>query len=199
MNSQDEQAPEIATAASLREKLGRRSVVLVGLMGAGKSTVGRKLASMIGLRFLDADAEIETVSRMTIPELFEAYGEAEFRDLERRVIARILEAGPMVLATGGGAYMNEQTRRAIADDGISVWLKADLDVLFDRVGRRHNRPLLKTPDPRATLGKLLEDRYPVYAQAAITVMSRDEKKDVIAQEVIDALVQYLNMMDGTGQ
>lgn len=197
MDTHDEQTPEVATAASLREKLGRRSVVLVGLMGAGKSTIGRKLASMVGLRFLDADTEIETVSRMTVPELFDAYGEAEFRDLERRVIARVLETGPMVLATGGGAYMNEQTRQAIAAEGVSVWLKADLDVLFDRVGRRQNRPLLKTSDPRATLGKLLEDRYPVYAQADVTVLSRDEKKEVIAQEVIEALVQYLNRIDGT--
>ena len=174
-------------AAAIKAKLGKRSIVIVGLMGAGKSTIGKKLAQMLGLSFIDADTEIETVSRMTIAELFAAYGEAEFRDLERRVIRRILRSGPRVLATGGGAFMNEATRRTIAKAGISVWLKAELDVLMERVGRKGNRPLLKTADPRATMQSLMDSRYPVYAEADITVLSRDERKDVMVVEVIEAL------------
>ncbi len=126
---------------TIRQLLGSKVVVLVGLMGAGKSTIGRKVANMLNLPFKDADTEIETVSRMTVAELFEAYGEVEFRDLERRVILRLLDDGPMVLATGGGAYMNAETRAAIAEAGISIWINADLDVLMERVSRRQNRPL----------------------------------------------------------
>jgi shikimate kinase len=160
-------------------------------MGAGKSTIGRKAAQMLELPFADADHEIESVSRMTIPELFEAYGEAEFRSLERRVIARLLKQGPMVLATGGGAYMNADTRRAIARNGVAVWLKAELDVLMERVSRKQNRPLLKTADPRDTMRALIEARYPVYGEADVTVQSRDEKKDVIASELVTALGEHL--------
>ncbi|WP_420960807.1 shikimate kinase [Brucella sp. IR073] len=189
----DDHEPNQVEAAAIRERLGTRAVVLVGLMGAGKSTVGKKLASLLGLPFHDADNEIEAVSRMTIPELFEAYGEPEFRNLERRVIQRLLEAGPMVLATGGGAYMNAQTREAIAAYGISVWLKADLDLLMERVSRRQNRPLLKNPNPRGVMETLMAERYPVYALADLTVISRDEKKEVIAQEVIDALSRHLGL------
>lgn len=174
-------------AATIKAMLGKRSIVIIGLMGAGKSTIGKRVAQMLGLPFIDADAEIENVSRMTIPELFETYGEPEFRDLEHRVIKRILKTGPRVLATGGGAFMNGATRKAIAKAGISVWLKADIDVLIERVSRKSNRPLLKTKDPRATMQDLVDLRYPVYASADITVMSRDEKKDVMAVEVIDAL------------
>jgi shikimate kinase len=176
-------------AADIRAKLGKRSVVIVGLMGAGKSTIGKRVAQMLGLNFVDADTEIETASRMTIPELFERYGEPEFRDLERRVIKRILRSGPRVLATGGGAFMNEATRKAIARAGVSVWLKAELGVLMERVSRKSNRPLLKTADPRATMQKLMDDRYPVYALADLTIISRDEKKDVMAGEVVDALAE----------
>lgn len=174
-------------AGAIKAMLGKRSVVLVGLMGAGKSTIGKRVAQMLGVNFIDADTEIETVSRMTIPELFERYGEPEFRDLERRVIRRILRTGPKVLATGGGAFMNEQTRRAIARAGVSVWLKAELDVLMERVGRKSNRPLLKTADPRATMQALMDQRYPVYSQSDITIISREEKKEVMAGEVVDAL------------
>ena len=176
-------------AAEIKAKLGKRSIVVIGLMGAGKSTIGKRLAQMLGLSFIDADTEIETVSRMTIPELFAAYGEPEFRDLERRVIKRILRTGPRVLATGGGAFMNEATRKTIAKSGVSVWLKAELDVLMERVGRKGNRPLLKTDDPRATMQSLMDQRYPVYAEADVTVLSRDEKKDVMVIEVIEALAQ----------
>jgi shikimate kinase len=174
---------------AIRQMLGKRSIVVIGLMGAGKSTIGKRLAQMLGMGFIDADAEIEAVSRMTIPELFDSYGEAEFRDLERRVIKRLLRSGPRVLATGGGAFMNEATRRTIAKAGISVWLKAELDVLMERVSRKSNRPLLKTADPRATMQGLMDLRYPVYGLADVTVISRDEKKDVMAAEVIEALAK----------
>jgi shikimate kinase len=182
--------PELAK--SIRERLGRKSIVLVGLMGAGKSTVGKKLATLVELPFFDADNEIEKVSTMTIPELFESYGEAEFRDLERRVIARMLEDGPIVLATGGGAYMNDQTRRTIASEGISLWLKADLDVLMGRVVRKQNRPLLKNENPRGVMERLMAERYPVYALADLTINSREEKKEVIAVEAMQAIAQLLD-------
>jgi shikimate kinase len=177
--------------AEVLEHLGERSIVFVGLMGAGKTAIGRKVAQALGLPFTDSDHEIETASRMTIPELFELYGEAEFRALEQRVILRILETGRQVLSTGGGAFMNEQTRLAIASQGISVWLKADTDILMERVSKKQNRPLLKNPDPRAVMEKLMAERYPVYAKAAVTVPTRDERKEVIATEVIEALALAL--------
>ncbi len=179
------------TVAEILTRLGRRSVVFVGLMGAGKTAIGRKVAATLGLPFLDSDQEIEAVSRMTVPELFERYGEPEFRALEQRVIARILEQGPQVLSTGGGAFMNEQTRGLIADSAVSVWLKADLDVLMERVSKKQNRPLLKAPDPRAVMRKLMTDRYPVYATADVTVPTRDEKKEIIAAEVVKSLFDHL--------
>ena len=186
-NSQDQGHPE------LLGRLGERSIVFVGLMGAGKTAIGRKVASSLGIPFIDSDHEIESVSRMTIPELFERYGEAEFRALEQRVILRLLEGGPRVLSTGGGAFMNEQTREAIAQHGVSVWLKADLDLLMERVSKKQNRPLLKTADPRATLRQLMEQRYPVYAAATLTVPTRDERKEVITAEVIEALARHLGV------
>ena len=177
--------------ADLLARLGSRSIVFVGLMGAGKTAIGRKVAAMLGLPFTDSDHEIESVSRMTIPDLFERYGEAEFRSLEHRVIVRVLESGSQVLSTGGGAFMNEQTRAAIAAYGLSVWLKADVDTLLDRVSKKQNRPLLKNADPRAVLEKLMMERYPVYALADVTVQTRDERKEVIAGEVIEALGRHL--------
>ncbi|KXF79275.1 shikimate kinase [Paramesorhizobium deserti] len=192
MSTMDDHAQHQDQAALVRERLGTRPLVIVGLMGAGKSTIGKKVAQLLGLPFFDADNEIETVSRMTIPELFEAYGETEFRDLERRVIQRMLEDGPMVLATGGGAYMNAQTREAISASGVSVWLKADLDLLMERVSRRQNRPLLKNDNPRGVMERLMAERYPVYALADLTVTSREEKKEVIAQEVIEVLSRHLD-------
>jgi len=181
--------------ADLLQKLGSRSIVFVGLMGAGKTAIGRRVASALELPFTDSDHEIETVSRMTVPELFERYGEAEFRSLEQRVILRVLENGPQVLSTGGGAFMNAHTRAAIAEHGLSVWLKADLDTLMERVSKKQNRPLLKTADPRATLEKLMQDRYPVYAEADLTVLTREERKEVIAAEVIEALGRHLAPVD----
>ncbi len=143
-----EQDTDSRGGSPIRERLGTRSLVLVGLMGAGKSTVGRRLAQKLGLPFRDADHEIEAAAGMTIPEIFAIHGEADFRDGERRVIARLLQEGPMVLATGGGAFMNDETRARIAEHGISVWLRADLDVLMRRVRKRANRPLLQTRGPR---------------------------------------------------
>lgn len=185
------------TVDALLSRLGSRSIVFVGLMGAGKTAIGRKVAGALGLPFTDSDQEIESVSRMTIPELFNSYGEAEFRALEQRVIFRLLENGPQVLATGGGAYMNEQTREAIAASGISVWLKADVDVLLERVSKKQNRPLLKNGDPRAVLEKLAAERYPVYALADITVPTRDDRREVIAGEVIEAIDRSLDLVRET--
>jgi shikimate kinase len=179
--------------AALLGRLGSRSVVFVGLMGAGKTAIGRKVATMLSLPFIDSDQEIESVSRMTVPELFERYGETEFRALEQRVILRVLENGPQVLSTGGGAFMNAQTREAIAAHGVSVWLKAELDLLMDRVSKKQNRPLLKSADPRAVLERLMGERYPVYATSDVTVPTRDDRKEVIAAEVLDALCRHFGI------
>lgn len=181
---------QAAEAGSDPAKLRDRSIVLVGLMGAGKTTVGRRLAQRLGLAFIDADAEIERAAGETIPEIFERHGEAVFRDGERRVIARLLEQGPQVLATGGGAFMDPETRAKIAALGISVWLKADLDVLMRRVGRRSTRPLLKQGDPRATMEKLMAVRYPVYAEADITVESREGPHEAVVDDVVERLDQF---------
>jgi shikimate kinase len=175
--------PEAAIVAAL----GRRSVVLVGMMGAGKSSIGRRVALRMGVPFVDADAEIEKAAQMTIPELFARRGEAEFRAGEARVILRLLESGPQVLATGGGAFINPDTRAAIGAKGISIWLKAELDVLMKRIRRRHDRPLLKTDDPGATLRQLIDQRYPIYALADLTVQSREVPHDKIVDEIVDAL------------
>lgn len=179
------------SSSDILERLGDRSIVFVGLMGAGKTAIGRKVASELGIPFIDSDHEIEAVSRTTIPDLFALYGEPEFRSLEQRVIARLLETGPKVLSTGGGAFMNAQTREAIASRGVSVWLKADLDVLMERVMKKQNRPLLKNADPRGVMQKLIEERYPVYELADITAPTREAAKEVIAQEVIGALAERL--------
>lgn len=170
--------------------LDRRAIVLVGLMGAGKTTVGRRLASRLGLDFVDADAEIEKAAGESIPEIFKLRGEQVFREGERRVIARLLDDGPQVLATGGGAFMDPQTRAEIAEKGISVWLKADIDVLMKRVSKRSNRPLLKTADPRATMEKLMDERYPVYAGADITVESREGPHEAVVDAIVTALDDY---------
>lgn len=164
-----------------------RSLVLVGLMGAGKSSVGRRLAQVIGFDFVDADAEIEKAAGATIPEIFAEHGEAIFRDGERKVIARLLNQKRIVLATGGGAYMNGETRRRIADSAISIWLKAELDVLVRRCARRGQRPLLQNGDIRSTLARLMDERYPVYAEADITVIS----SDVPHEEVVDQILRQL--------
>ncbi len=180
--------------AALTAALGSRSVVLVGMMGAGKSSVGRRLARKLDLRFVDADAEIEGAAGMSISEIFEHHGEPYFRSGEARVIARLVEQGPQVLATGGGAFMDGGTRTLIAAKGVSVWLKAEPDVLMRRIKRRADRPLLQTADPEATLMRLIEERYPVYAEADITLHSRDVPHEVIVDEIIAALAARLGLV-----
>jgi len=176
-----------AGVTALLKALGPRSVVLVGMMGAGKSSVGKRLAQRLGLSFYDADTEIERAAGMSIPEMFEKRGEAEFRQGEQRVIARLLGEGPAVLATGGGAFMNESTRDQIKAQGVSIWLKAEFDVLMRRVRKRSNRPLLQNPDPEGTLKGLMDKRYPVYAHADLEIQSRDVAHDVIVDEILTAL------------
>jgi shikimate kinase/3-dehydroquinate synthase len=177
--------------ASLVASLGPRSIVLVGLMGSGKTSSGRRLAQKLGLAFVDADSEIEAAAGMSISEIFARHGEPFFRDGERRVMARLLADGPRVIATGGGAFMNEETRAQIAERGISVWLKADLDVLWRRVRKRSHRPLLQNSDPEATLRMLLKQRYPIYERADVTVVSRDGPHEVAVEEIISGLEFFL--------
>ncbi|GAB4071509.1 shikimate kinase [Ancylobacter sonchi] len=191
--------PDDIKADTLRAHLGARSIVLVGMMGAGKSSVGKRLAKRLGLPFSDADVEIEQAAGMTIPEIFAHHGEPAFRDGEKRVIARLLEAGPMVLATGGGAWMNADTREMVDRHGVAVWLKADFDVLMRRVRRRDDRPLLRTADPEGTLAGLMEQRYPVYAGAHVTVVSHDVPQEVMVETVIDALMQHLGVDSPMGE
>jgi shikimate kinase len=175
--------------APVRAKLDQRCLVLVGLMGCGKTSVGRRLASALNMRFVDADEEIEQAHQnKSVPDIFTEYGEKYFRDGERRVIARLLKEGPLVLATGGGAYMNATTRANIRADGISIWLKADLPVLMKRVMRRDNRPLLKTADPEATMRRLMTERYPVYAEADMTVESREVPHDDMVSHILKGLL-----------
>jgi shikimate kinase len=160
---------------------------MVGLMGCGKSAIGRRLAAALGLDFVDADAAIEQAAGCTIAEIFERFGEAEFREGEARVITRLLEGPPCVLATGGGAYMNDQTRGLINQSGIAVWLRADLDLLVRRTAGRTHRPLLNVGDPRQTLARLMDQRYPIYAQAAVVVDVTDESPEVTCRRVREAL------------
>jgi shikimate kinase len=178
--------PEQAQETIVRA-LGFRSVVLIGMMGAGKSSIGRRLAARLGLSFVDADTAIEEAAGMTIPEIFEKHGEPYFRAGEARVIARLLEHGPQVLATGGGAVMDPHTRELIRAKGISVWLKADLDVLLKRTERRNDRPLAER------IKELLPLREPVYAEADITVQSRDEPHETIVDEILAALPKHLGL------
>jgi shikimate kinase len=183
-------SPVPATAspeAEILALLDKRLIVLVGMMGAGKSTIGRRLAARLNLPFVDADVEIEAAAGMTIPEIFEAHGEPHFRDGEARVIARLLENGPGVLATGGGSFMREETRQRIGEKAVSIWLKADPEVIMRRVKRRVDRPLLQTADPVATVTRLLGEREPVYERANITIASREVPHDKIVDECIDAL------------
>jgi shikimate kinase len=167
--------------AAIVRALGKRSIVLIGMMGAGKSSVGRRLAARLSIPFVDADTEIEAAAGMTIPEIFEKHGEADFRAGEKRVIARLLENGPQVLATGGGSMMDEATRAAVAAKGVSIWLKADIDVLLKRTKRRADRPLVDK------MKELMPVREPVYAQADIIVQSRDDPHDTIVDEILAAL------------
>jgi len=191
----DKAGAAASPAATLAAQLAGRSVVLVGMMGAGKSAIGRRLAARIGLPFVDADAEIEMRAGMTIADYFDKYGEAAFRAGEVRVISRLLDHGPQVLATGGGAFMNADTRAAIRAKAISIWLKADFDVLFRRVKRRNDRPLLKAADPSQVLKRLMVEREPIYAEADETILSRDVAHDIIVDEIVARLAKRFAIND----
>lgn len=184
---------EARSPNAIKALLGAKSIVMVGLMGCGKSAVGRRLAAKLGLPVIDADEEIERAAGKSIEDIFAEHGEAHFRDGERKVIARLLRSGPQVLATGGGAFMSDETRQAIAESGISVWLQADLPVLMRRVAKRDNRPLLKTDDPEAVMRELMDTRYPVYAKADITVESRDVPHDTIVADILERLARVLQV------
>jgi shikimate kinase len=188
-NGAIESTTENAQDAAVVRALGARSIVLVGMMGAGKSSVGRRLASRLAIPFVDADTEIEAAAGMTIPEIFGTHGEAYFRAGEARVIARLLAQGPQVLATGGGSVMDPNTRALIRDKGVSIWLKADVDVLIRRTKRRNDRPLVEK------IKELLPQREPVYAESDITVQSRDEPHDTIIDEVIAGLSKKLGLTE----
>lgn len=193
------QNPAVSHEAALTAALGSRSIVLVGMMGAGKSSIGRRLAQRLGIPFVDADAKIEEAhAGVTIAEIFANYGEPYFRSGEQRVIARLLDGGPQVLATGGGAYMNAETRAAIRQKGVSVWLKADFEVLMKRVKRRAtaDRPMLQG-DPAERVRHLMAERYPVYAEADVTVMSREVAHETIVSEIIAALAGRLGLASAT--
>ena len=179
--------PIASPEAEIMAALGTRSVVLVGMMGAGKSTIGRRLSARLRMPFGDADTEIEAAAGMSISDIFENHGERHFRDGEARVIARLLDSGPAVLATGGGAFMREETRSRITGKAVSIWLKADADTIMKRVKRRADRPLLQTADPTATVGRLIGEREPVYQNADITIWSREVPHEKIVDECIDAL------------
>jgi len=189
---------EPQSPSAIKAALGGKSIVMVGLMGCGKSAVGRRLASHLGMPFVDADDEIEKAAGKTIEDIFADHGEPYFREGERKVLARLLRSGPQVLATGGGAFMNEETRAAIADSGISVWLKADLPLLLRRVAKRNNRPLLKIGDPESVMRNLMQIRYPVYAQADLTVESRDVPHEAIVAEIMERLAEVLRVEPQAG-
>jgi len=191
-------ANEQALAAAILARLDHRSIVLVGMMGVGKSSIGRRLAARLGVPFVDADAEIEKAAGMSIADIFARHGEAYFRSGEARVIARLLDSGPQVLASGGGAMMNADTRAAIKAKGVSIWLKAEIDVLLRRVAKRKNeRPMLQTDDPSETLRQLLITREPVYAQADLTVQSHEGPHDAIVAEIMQALSGFLAQHSGS--
>ena len=178
--------------AELRGLLGARCVVLIGMMGAGKTSIGRRLAGALDLPFLDADTEIEKAANLSIPEIFENYGEAHFREGEERVIARLLAGGPAVLATGGGAYMSPDTRKRCRLRGITVWLKADIAVMLERVRKKGGRPLLSGPDPEGRMRELLAERESTYALADIVIGSREGPHQAVVSEILAALHDRLS-------
>lgn len=196
-HARDSAVPGPEAVARIKRRLGARSIAMVGLMGCGKSSVGRRLALRLDVPFVDADDEIERSADKSIPEIFADHGEAYFRDGERRVIRRLLDNGPQVLATGGGAYMNAETRAAVRSYGIAVWLRAELPVLMRRVMKRENRPLLKVDDPEAVMRGLMAARYPVYAEAEIVVESRDVPHEAIVDEIVALLAEH-PMLAGAG-
>ena len=189
--TRDSRAARERKRDALIDRLDGRPLVLVGMMGAGKTTVGRRLASRLGRRFIDSDEEIEKAAGMSIEDIFTSHGEADFRAGEVKVIARLLGEPDIILGTGGGAFIDPGTRALIRRTGVSVWLRAEFELLFARVSRRSHRPLLKTPNPRETLQKLIEQRYPIYAEADVSVISRDVPQDQVAHDVIDAVLNHL--------
>ena len=177
----------------VNQQLGTKPIVLIGLMGAGKSTVGRRIANYLNRPFIDSDNEIEKAAGMPIPDIFETHGEEEFRAGETRVIARLLRTRrDAIISTGGGAYMDPITRKNISQHAICVWLKADVELLFERVSRRNTRPLLRTPDPFGTLKALVDLRYPTYAEADVTVMSHEASHEQIGAEIVAAVADHLD-------
>jgi shikimate kinase len=193
--SQDSTGELVAGPAgeqTILDHLGDRLIVLVGMMASGKTSVGRMLAQRLGLPFVDADHEIEVAAQMSVPEIFTKHGEADFRSGERRVIARLLRDGPRVLATGGGAFMNEETRASIGVRGVSVWLKADAETILKRARKRSNRPLLQNSDPEGTIKKLIEVRYPIYSVSDVVVETKDGTHEETVDAVVKAIAEYLN-------
>jgi shikimate kinase len=178
-------------AREVRGTLGKRSIVLVGMMGSGKSSIGRRLAAVLELPFSDADTAIEQAAGMTVENIFATHGEPYFRDGEERVIKRLLQTGPQVVATGGGAVLSAKTRAEFAKNGISIWLKAPVELLLQRVSRRDNRPLLKTADPRPVLTRLLSEREAYYAEANLVFESRDGPHEAAVEEILSLLASYL--------
>ncbi|MET3559472.1 shikimate kinase [Bartonella japonica] len=190
-NNHPKHIPITQTKNQFLSFLDKRALVLVGLMGAGKTVIGKRVANMLRLPFYDSDDEIEKASQMTITELFKIYGEPEFRALEQRVILNLMKKSPLVLATGGGAYINEEIQKAIHKNGISIWLKVNLDILMQHVSKRPTRPLLQTPNPKKTMQKLIEQRYPIYAKANLTINNHKESCQTVAQNVIRSVQHYL--------
>lgn len=176
----------------------RRTIALVGMMGVGKTVVGRRLASRLGLDFVDSDHEIENCAQLTIPEIFARHGEAYFRSRESKVVTRLVSSGAGVLATGGGAFIHPETRSVLKQHCLSVWLKADFPVLLRRVRKRANRPLLRTPDPEGTLRRLMDERYPVYAEADLTVESRDGPHDQVVDDILAAMMAHPHLREAAG-
>ncbi len=191
-NNRSKHIPMTQIKSQLLSSLDKRALVFVGLMGAGKSVIGKRVATMLRLPFYDSDQEIEKASKMTITELFKIYGESEFRALEQRVILNLIKKSPLVLATGGGAYINQDIRKTIHQNGISIWLKADLDILMQRVSKRKTRPLLQTTNPKETMQKLMEQRYPIYAKANLTINTHKESRLTVAKNVIRSVQHYLD-------
>ena len=191
---------ENGSSLAILARLGDRSIVLIGMMGVGKSSIGRRLGSRLGVPFVDADTEIEQAAGMNIADIFARHGEAAFRSGEARVIARLLNGGPQVLATGGGAVMNEATRALIKERGVSIWLSAELDLLLRRISKRKaERPMLQTDDPAGSLRELMATREPIYAQADITVQSREVPHDAVVTEITEALAAFLSASPPRGQ
>jgi len=187
--------PPAMTPGALRARLGARSIVLVGMPGSGKTSIGRRLAQHLGLEFIDADQEIETAAGMSIADIFSQHGEPYFRAGEARVIARLLDKGPQVIATGGGAFVNPDTRALVRARALSVWLKAEVDLLLRRVKRKNDRPLLRVADPEAVLKRLLAERETVYAEADITITSLDVPHDAVVEALLKALTKNFSGED----